>query len=80
MLTPLPAGSSWLRDGRYQVEIASPIGPGRFRVHATARFPLTSNLPSIIAWAENRTPKGDRFTITLYRARDGWTPHHVPVK
>lgn len=80
MTSPLPAHHHRLRDGRYEINIARPSTKraGSWLVHTTGRFDL-HNLDAALQWAAANTPTGHRFTVTGYSARDGWTPHPVPI-
>lgn len=72
--TPKPAHSPKLRDGRWEVNIASPMPerPGSWKVHTTGRFVTQDGARR---WAEGMRKDGDRAQLTRYRAVDGWQSH-----
>lgn len=77
-LSLLPANHPRLRNGRYEVNIARPSTEraGSWIVHTTGRFDL-HGLNDAVRWAAENTPDGHHCTITSYKARDGWMPHHI---
>jgi hypothetical protein len=79
MSSPLAAHHRALKDGRYEVNIARPgKRAGSSIVYRTGRFSL-GNFDAAVQWGKDNTPDGHRYIVTAYRAKDGWTPHHVPI-